>query len=222
MGQTSEAPVWEALDRLLMTKWRHPRGYELKCEACAIDTSYRSEHVYRFTQPRHYRGIFGVKGKLSTPGLRNPIWQAGFSKASRAVQLYHVSVDQVKILVIERLGAMPFLNASGEPATEGSRRNPAAFRFSNSLPDTFFEQCANERRYLRFIHNVPKYEFHPVQQGARTEAIDCLVYATAVRYSLAHVNMKERALRGSPAQLGKPPTLTMAERYRRLMDAHNG
>ena len=224
MGQTSENSFWTELDQLLLSKWIHPRGYELRCEACAIDTSYRSQQVYAFTQPRHHRGIFGVKGKLSTTGIRNPIWEPGFSKSSRAVKLYFVSTDQVKILVMERLVALPFLTRAGTPCLtdEGCGRNPSAYRFSNTLSDAFFTQCGNERRYIKFVHNVPRHEFHPVQQGARTEAIDCLVYATAVRYSLAHVNMKERALRGSPAQLGKPPTLTMAERYRRLMDAHNG
>ena len=113
--------------------------------------------------------VFGVKGKLSTTGIRNPIWEPGFSKSSRAVKLYFVSTDQVKILVMERLAALPFLTRAGTPCLtdEGCGRNPSAYRFSNTLSDAFFTQCGNERRYIKFVHNVPRHEFHPVQQGAR-------------------------------------------------------
>jgi phage terminase large subunit GpA-like protein len=194
----------------------------LKAEATAIDSSYRSQHVYNFTQPRHYRGIFGCKGQLSKAGIRNPIWAPGFSKTSRAVKLYFVSTDQVKVLVLERLAAPPFMK-DGKPSSENTGiRNTSAYRFSSSLPDAFFEQAANERRYLRFIKNRPVHEFHPIQQGARTEALDCLVYGTACRFSLAHVNMKERSMRGLPkSQFAPPKQLSMGERYKKLADMNN-
>jgi phage terminase large subunit GpA-like protein len=195
MGNTSEDSVWKSLDALLAQRFRHPSGYDLLIEAVAIDSGYRSQKVYDFTQPRHHRHIYAIKGRIGAPGGRNAIWTPGFSKTSRAIKLYFVSVDQAKTLVLERLAALPFLNAAGEPCREdeGCGRNPAAFRFSNELEEQFYEQCANERRNVDWIHNRPKIVFHPVFAGARTEALDCLVYATAVRHSCTYINLRTMA-----------------------------
>jgi phage terminase large subunit GpA-like protein len=57
---------------------------------------------------------------------------------------------------------------------------PGAMRFSSDLPPVWFEQLASERIVVRYSRGVPKRVFERLP-GRRAEALDCVVYAWAVR-----------------------------------------
>jgi phage terminase large subunit GpA-like protein len=51
--------------------------------------------------------------------------------------------------------------------------------FSNSLEPVFYQQLASEHRVVRLKSGMPVRRFERVSGGAKAEALDCLVYATA-------------------------------------------
>jgi phage terminase large subunit GpA-like protein len=194
-GSVLEPYVWKDLDTFLQQKYQHPNGYLLGIDGTAIDSGgtgsgpeSMTQAVHNFCDPRVYRRIYAIKGQ----GGPRPIWKQSFSKKARANKLFHVGVDQLKVELLERLAAMPFLDASGEPALtdSGHGRNPVSLRLSHSLPEVYFEQCSSERKYVK---NRPKIEFRPIREGARNEALDASCYALAVRHALNFVNLKRRA-----------------------------
>jgi len=70
-----------------------------------------------------------------------------------------------------------------------------ALRFSDGLDAAYFEQLASERKVVRYARGQPvvRWERKP---GARAEALDCLVYATAARAVVAvDVTRRENELR---------------------------
>ena len=107
------------------------------------------------------------------------------------MQLVNVAVDVAKTAVIDMIAREPFSrDASGE-------REPAAARFSDSLPEEWFEQVTNERRRLRYRGNRPVYVFELARPGSPNEALDCCVYAYAVRFAPAvlSIDLSERESR---------------------------
>jgi len=105
-----------------------------------------------------------------------PIWKRA-EKVKKNARLYIVGHDQIKTMVMERLALDPF-------AVEG-QIDPHAVRLSEDLPEEWFEQATGEVRRIRYVKNRPIIEFMPKREGQRVEALDCLCYGWAVRYSRA-------------------------------------
>ena len=53
-------------------------------------------------------------------------------------------------------------------------------RFSDFPDASYFEQLVSERRVVRYVRGSPLRRFERIS-GRRTESLDCLVYAFAVR-----------------------------------------
>ena len=223
-GSTIEDQVWKDLDVVLKAKFMHPCGIELPLEAVAIDsggTGGRTQRVYQFTRNKAHRRIFAIKG---VPGraANRPMWQRSLSQNPQAQHLHLVKVDEVKDEIFDRLAALPYLDAEGEPTIERTgTRNNIAFRLSNSLGGEFLEQLTNERIYKSY--GVDRREIHkykPIRIGARVEGLDLTCYALAVRQACTHVNLPLRA-RKMTAPSSTRPKGTMAERYAKLQRSNN-
>lgn len=65
-----------------------------------------------------------------------------------------------------------------------------SIRFSASLPPTFYEQLASERRIVRYSRGRPQIRFER-KLGALAEALDALVLATAA-HAAVRVNVQAR------------------------------
>ena len=222
-GSTIEDEVWKELDQVLRAKFRHPSGVELGLEAVAIDsggTGGRTQKVYQFTRTKVHRRIYAIKGVPGRAAGR-PMWQRSLSQNPLAQHLHLVKVDEVKDEVFDRLAALPFLDAEGEPTIGRTAvRNNIAFRLSNTLGGEFLEQLTNERIYKSYgadRREIHKYK--PIRIGARVEGLDVTCYALAVRQACTHVNLPLRA-RKMTAPSSRPKG-TMAERYAQLERSNN-
>jgi phage terminase large subunit GpA-like protein len=126
------------------------------------------------------------------------------------MRLVNVAVDVAKTAVLDMISRDPF------PRELSGQRDPAAAHFSDSLPDEWFEQVTNERRRLRYRGNRPIYVFELARPGSPNEALDCCVYAYAVRFSPAvlSVDLGEREARQPEPLEGSarpPPRRSVAE-----------
>ena len=116
-------------------------------------------YVTAFATPRTRRKVVAIKG---AGGNRPPIEKAG-SKTKTGARLWIVGVDTVKLHLFGRL------------AQAGN------VRFAADLPPVWFEQLASERSVVRYSRGQPVRSFVRMP-GRRAEALDCVVYAFAVRH----------------------------------------
>ena len=123
------------------------------------------DRVLAFCQPKLSRRIVPIKG---ADGQR-PAIRASATKGQR---LFIVGVDGIKANLTERL-------------MRGS-----SIRFSDTLDARFFEELASERRMVKYQRGAPKASWERIP-GKRAEALDCVVYALAVR-NLVGVNLDMR------------------------------
>ena len=151
----SDAP-WQELDGYLNTRWAHPLGGTIGIAATAVDSGdgQTMDTVHAFTGPRFNRRIMSIKGDSGN----RPVIQASKSQATK---LWIVGVDTVKAHLFKRL--------------EGR-----SIRFSETLPAVWYEQFASEKRVVRYSKGRAVAEWHRIK-GRRAEALDCTVYAYAVR-----------------------------------------
>jgi phage terminase large subunit GpA-like protein len=188
-GNTLEDQTWRDVDAFLMTRWRHPFGWEIKIDGTAIDSGGhegRTQKVYDFCGARLHRRIYAIRGV----GGARPIWaRAQRIKSGKTARLFILAHDQVKTAVLELLSAEPF-DVEGNP-------NPHALRVSDELPANWFDQVTGEVRRVRYVRNRPVIEFTPKRRGQQVEALDALCYAWGVRQSPAvkAIDLRARALR---------------------------
>lgn len=174
--------LWAELDAFLAQKHIHPGGGILRMNAGAVDSSdgQTMNRVLAFCQPKLSRRIVPIKG---ADGQR-PAIRASATKGQR---LFIVGVDGIKANLTERL------------------MHGTSIRFSDTLDTPFFEELASERRVVKYQRGAPKASWERIP-GKRAEALDCVVYALAVR-NLVGVNLdlRERELADRDKALtGKP------------------
>jgi phage terminase large subunit GpA-like protein len=172
-GDPKESTTWAEVDDALKTQWRHPLGRTLGVDAAAVDAGdgETMDYVQAFCSPRFSRRVVAIKGASGN----RPAIEASHSKGSK---LFIVGVDGIKASLLTRL-------ARGR-----------SIRFSNTLSAEWFEQLTSERRVLRYSRGQPVRLFERIM-GRRAEALDCVVYALAVR-TLVKVDLERRGneLRG--------------------------
>lgn len=184
-GNTLEGPVWSKFDAWLKSKWRHPNGWRIGVDACAVDSGGRegrTQVVYDWTYPRLGRNIYAIKGRPNP----NKVWVRA-QKVKGDMRLHLVAVDVVKTEVLDGL--------ANEPFDEHGNRNRAGMRYSENLPDEWFDQVTNEVRRIKYEHNRPKIVFEVKREGLRVEGLDATVYGWAVRQAPAirAVNLRARS-----------------------------
>ena len=189
-GNTLDDEVWSEFDKWLRTtRWRNERGWRMGVDGVAVDSGGRegrTQKIYNWCHARHSRRIYAVKG-VSGP---RKLWERA-KKVKGDMRLVNVAVDVAKTAVLDMVSREPF------PRELNGQRDPAAAHFSDSLPDEWFEQVTNERRRLRYRGNRPIYVFELARPGSPNEALDCCVYAYAVRFAPAvlSVDLAERESR---------------------------
>ena len=125
------------------------------------------------------------------------------------MRLVNVAVDVAKTTVLDMI--------TREPFPQGTNRDPAAARFTDSLGEDWFDQVTNERRRLRYRGNRPTYVFELARPGSPNEALDCCVYGYAVRFAPAvvSIDLGERERRAPDPDEGpvrpKPPRKSAGE-----------
>ncbi len=177
---TSDDP-WAELDAFLAARFPHPAGGALGFDAVAIDSGdgQTMDRVLAYTGPRLARRIVAVKGATGQrPSIR--------ISATKGHKLFIVGVDGEKARLADRL------------------KRGRTIRFSASLDRRFYEELASERRIVRYTRGVPTATWERIP-GRRAEALDCWVYASAVR-NLVGVDLSARAdeLTGNTAPIGRP------------------
>ncbi|MGP9814427.1 phage terminase large subunit family protein [Rhodopseudomonas sp. NSM] len=172
-GKPADDSTWAELDEFLKSRFPHPFGGSLAIDATAIDSGdgETMECVYRFCFPRAARKIFAIKGD---GGFRRPFIERSTSSKTRGGLLFIVGTDPVKDHVAAKL-------------TSGSN----GIRFSDTLPASWFEQLCSERAIVRYVRGQPARRFERIP-GRRAEALDCVVYAVAIR-QLLNPNWASRA-----------------------------
>lgn len=171
-GKPEDDETWLQVDELLKTRFPHPFGGKIAIDAVAIDSGdgETMQHVYKFCFPRANRKVLAIKGD---DGHRRP-WIERAKQKILGGGLWIVGVDPIKSHLAARL-------ARG-----------TSIRFSNTLPAGWYEQLASERSVVRYVRGQPTSRFERIP-GRRAEALDCVVYAVAVRQLLTTINWEARA-----------------------------
>ena len=186
-GGTGDDTTWRELDDLLKSTWPHPNGGTLRVDAAAIDSGDGSwtAKVYDFTRPRFGRKVVAIKG---VSGTRPP-----FARSSaRGVPMFLIGVDGLKAQILQRL-------SRGQ-----------TIRFSDDLDASYFEQVASERRVVKTVRGQPVRRFERIP-GRRAEALDCLVYALAVRHAVtADLDRRADELSSPAAPVARPVVIKSA------------
>lgn len=190
-AQTERTPggqptVWERLDALFETRYRHEGGNTLGVEAVAIDTGGHCTHaVYAYCRGRHshraraggvewIRRTYAIKG-MDRPGLpvkgkASPVdvnWRGTIVKAG--VKLWIVGVNAAKDWWHAHLKLR-------EPG-------PGYVHLAADLSDEFYEQMTSEQRVLARTARGQRYVWVK-DAGKRNEAWDCSVYALFAAHAL--------------------------------------
>lgn len=167
-GSYETDEFWTDIDAITKRRWRHPLGGEIGIDAIAIDSSNGNHmpHVYAFCRPRLRRKIVAIKGD---GGRRKFIER---SKTMKRDPLWIVGVDSIKDTLFNRV------------------QHGKIVRFSKDLPEVWFEQFTGEQAVIKVDRGQRVRKWIPVP-GRRNEALDCVVYAVAVK-EMVHVDWQAR------------------------------
>lgn len=152
---------------VLMTEWKHPLGAKIGISAAAIDSGdgNTTESVYQFVEDHPGQEIYAIKG---VEGAKREIAvSSSRRKGTWRAPLYTVGTDSVK-------------DALFSMAARGIDDNNT-IRFSDSLPESWFRQFASEKRTVRYDRRGRSKMGYEVIDRRRNEALDCTVYAYAIR-----------------------------------------
>lgn len=159
-GQWDAEDTWGELDELLRTRWPHALGGRIGLDAAAIDAGDGTTvgAVTAFCGPRMRRRVLAIKGASGN----RPLIERATGKTKHGARLWIVGVDTAKTALFGRLS------------------RGTSIHLSETLPAVWFEQVASERAVVRYRRGQPVRSFERIP-GRRAEALDCLVYALAVR-----------------------------------------
>ena len=203
-GNTLEDQTWRDLDAFLMTRWRHPFGWEIKIDGTAINSGGhegRTQKVYDFCRRaaasadlRHSRRRRGAADLGQ--GATHQVGQDGQAVHPRPRSGENRRAGIAVGRAVRRRG-------QSKPARAQSERRAAAANW--------FDQVTGEVRRVRYVRNRPVIEFTPKRRGQQVEALDALCYAWGVRQSPAvkAIDLRARAARRPtepPPPGAAPPT----------------
>ena len=186
-GSPGDDTTWRELDETLLTRWDHPFGGKIAIDAVAVDAGDGGwvDQVYEFCWARAHRHVVPIKGMWGNrPVIEMSKGKVARGKLTGKGRLWIVGVDTVKAALLQRLGFYQ-----------------DTIRFSKTLPLVWYEQLTSERRVVRKIAGRPVRKFERIGNRA-AEALDCTVYAFAVRAMVQNINLdaREAALRGASSK----------------------
>ncbi|GEB79786.1 terminase [Desulfovibrio desulfuricans] len=162
-GDPARPELWTQLDDHLSRLFDHEYGGQLRIASACIDTGgHHSQRVYDFCRPRFARRIYAIKGSSHSDA---PVIGKPSRNNKGNVHLFTIGVHALKDLCFGRL-RVP------EPG-------PGYCHFPAGRDHAYFEQMTAEHCITRFVKGFPKREWVKKSNGARNEAWDCRVYATA-------------------------------------------
>jgi len=196
-GDPSGPMLWDDLRVYLERVWQHETAGPMTLAAACIDAGYMSDHVQAFAHAHRRRRWYAIKG---VAGPKRPLWPKRGRKGNRkgAARVYNVGVDTGKDMLWARLQRVE--------AGAGALHFPAGRDLG------WYQQLLAERPVVRYSKGRPIREWRAVG-SARSEALDCRVYASAALHSLLAVG---RSLESLHAAL---PELSPGERARRTREA---
>lgn len=168
-GDTTDPRTWQALEDVLLRKWKHPSGELREIEAVAIDSGYRPQHAYEFSAKHRARGRrwFATKGVAG----QRPMWQRGGDVHRSMSRLFLIGVDQAKDQI-----------AAGLMTAEGSGKLHVPHAIVESVPH-WVDWATAEERITRELVSGPKVEWRKKKGAARNEVFDTLVLSLAAKFS---------------------------------------
>jgi phage terminase large subunit GpA-like protein len=182
-GNPEQGEVWEQLDRALLGTYPHESGNVLSVAAAGVDTGYKTQQVHDFCRARWSRHVYALKGM---PGAGRPLITRPAKPKPGKCPLFTVGTDTAKDSLYSRLG----LPAAG----------PGYCHFPMERTEEYFRQLTVERQVTKYNKgHAVRVWMKP--DGARNEALDCRVYATA---ALAILNPDLAGIAASLAET-KPP-----------------
>lgn len=177
-GDPSGPVLWADLERYLA---------EHKAAAVCVDSGgHHTQAVYRFCRDKLRRRWFAIKGMAG----KRPVWPKRSSRNNVGrVNLFLIGVDAAKDQVFSHL----------KLTTPG----PGYCHFPKDRDERYFAGLASEVVETRWHKGFPIREYKR-RGGARTEPLDCRVYAYAALCAL-NVNWKRMKPKVKPAEVVEEP-----------------
>jgi phage terminase large subunit GpA-like protein len=175
--------VWAELEEYLDEELEHESGLKLKLGGVCFDTGGTGSYpqtAFDWLRGKTGRRIFGIKGLAV--GWGKPIVEKMQRKQSgknaRKVDLFNVSSDEGKLLVMRRLNLKEHTNPDV--------RVPGYVHFPISeddepiggVDDEYFKQLTAEKLITKYVKGFPVRSWHKPDK-ARNEVLDTFVYAYA-------------------------------------------
>ena len=170
MGDPSQPDVWKNIDDILSRTYRHESGAELRIEAMAIDSGFKTSSVYEFTRKYSKSRVFAVKGLdsqkviISGPKILD-IRHSDGKRISRGARLWTVGVGTVKTELFDFL-------------KQDNSESHGFCSFPEDYTEEYFRQLTAEQLVSRVKKNG-NVEYEWIKTRERNEALDCRVYARA-------------------------------------------
>ena len=181
-GDTTKPEVWDALDKLLLRRWRHVKAVpDLHVAATAIDSGgHRTGQVVAFSGARLNRRVWAIKGR-GGPGVSPWPRRPPKPKRQGLAPIHIVGVDGVKSTLMARLRM-------------GAPEGPGVAHFPDGRDHDWFVGLLAERAVRKWKAGVARI-WWVADPNVRNEPLDCRVYACAALAGLtsAGLNLAEAA-----------------------------
>ncbi len=177
-GDTATTAPFNALEELLARTWPTADGGELPVRLAAIDSGFRTQHVYEWTRDRPAGRVIATKGRdnlLQLVGAPTVVDIAATGKRvkRRGARVWPVGASLAKAELYAWLKRDPPLHP-GEPFPHGYCHYP-------EYPEEWFKGLTAEHLVpVRMRTGATKLEWHKIRE--RNEPLDCRVLARAAAY----------------------------------------
>ena len=181
LGDPNGARVWQELEELLLTTYRHAElGHEMWIEAVCLDSGgANTQQVYNFCAINLLLGRpwYPIKG---VSGFGKPIWKMSVVEIRNSVNLFLVGVDDGKSRVMKSLyvdePGPNYCHLFDEWEDSTGRKHGIGKSGLERLTAETLVRTADPKGF-------DKIEWHKAS-GARNEEFDCAVYNIAARASI--------------------------------------
>lgn len=177
-GDPSKPEIWRRLDELLLKRFMHEAGVELRISATCVDSGgHNTESVYKFCKARAARNVWAIKGS-SWSRQGDPVWPPKRSRRTRITGYKPIilAVDSAK----DHLRQMLLTDEAG----------PGFVHIPIDRSDEWLEQLTAEQCIFESKAGATTRRWK-LPKGRANEAGDTLVYSYAALRGLE----EERGLR---------------------------
>lgn len=187
-GETSEEEVWKKLDELLARTWLHESGAEMSLRMMAVDSGYRTQHVYNWTRKYPDSRVIATKGRDTAQQIIAPPKQVDVNfKGAKISRGASVSIVGTNISKSELYG---WLNAD-QPTNPDEDGYPLGYcHFPECHDEEYFKMMCAEQLVYRVHKGYRKYEWE--KHRDRNESLDCRILARVVASIVGLDRWKEK------------------------------